>query len=58
MTPILPIGASYAPGLPASPGSIDLGGVPWYRDPRTLLVLGVLVVALASARRVRARQGA
>lgn len=58
MVPTLPIVSAYAPGLPASPGSISLDGVPWYRDPRTLLLLGVAVVALAAAQRVRARRGA
>jgi hypothetical protein len=58
MTPTLPITSGYAPGLPASPGSISLDGVPWYRNPHTLILLGVAVFALAAAQRVRARQGA
>ena len=45
----------YAPGLPASPGMIDPEGTPWYRNPSTLIFLGVAVLALAAAGKIRPR---
>lgn len=52
-----PTPTGYAPGLPYSPGSIKVEGTPWYQNPWTLALLGVAVLALAGANKLRRVQG-
>lgn len=42
-----------AVGLPASAGNIKLDTVPWYRDPKSLILLGMVALGLGFAYRAQ-----
>jgi len=46
----------FAVGLPSSAGNIDLDRIPWYKDPKSLLLLAAILGGLALAYRAQRKE--